>query len=132
MTASRLARSKDFDDALLISREGFVLEGPTFTVAWFRAGMIEIPSLDLGILDSVTSRQLLSAAAAEGMTIVSGRFRLDALAEATEVVALSTVKEVSPVIAIGESDFVPGAFTESLALLYRGLVESERNKRVRT
>ena len=132
MAASRLARSKDFDDALLISREGFVLEGPTFTVAWFRAGMIEIPSLDLGILDSVTSRQLLSAAAAEGMTIVSGRFRLDALAEATEVVALSTVKEVSPVIAIGESDFVPGAFTESLALLYRGLVESERNKRVRT
>jgi branched-subunit amino acid aminotransferase/4-amino-4-deoxychorismate lyase len=132
MAASRLAQSEDFDDALLISREGFVLEGPTFSVAWFRAGLIETPGLDLGILDSVTSRQLLTAAAAEGMAIVTGRFRLDALAEASEVVALSTVKEVSPVIAVGENNFVPGAPTESLAHLYRRLVKNEQKQRVRT
>lgn len=130
MAASRLARTKGFDDALLISREGYVLEGPTFSVAWVRDGAIETPGLDLGILDSVTGRQLFSAAAAEGLTIVSGRFWLDALAEATEVVALSTVKEVSPVIAVGENSFVPGALTDLLVRLYRGLVKNEQ--RVRT
>ncbi|HEY7583501.1 MAG TPA: aminotransferase class IV [Acidimicrobiia bacterium] len=130
MAASRVARSGGFDDALLISRDGFVLEGPTFGVAWTRNGVIETPSLDLGILDSVTSRLLLSAAVADGQRVVNGRFSLSEMADASEVVAMSTVKEVTAVVTVGESRYSPGDLTEYLRSLYRDLVK--QNERVRT
>ena len=130
MAATRLARNSGFDDALLISREGLVLEGPTFAVAWVRNGAIETPTLDLGILDSVTSRLLLRAAEGDGQRVIGGKFTLETMAEATEVIALSTVKEVSPVVQIGESFFAPGRLTDYLQGLYRSLIE--QNERVRT
>ncbi|MGH8957278.1 MAG: aminotransferase class IV [Acidimicrobiia bacterium] len=126
MAASRLARSRGFDDALLIAAAGVVLEGPTFAVAWIRDGVIETPDLDLGILDSVTSRLLLSAATATGQKVVSGRFQSDVLAGATEVVAMSTVKEVTPVTSIGNRDFKSGPITSQLIGLFRKLVVAAR------
>lgn len=130
MAASRLARNGGFDDALLMSREGLVLEGPTFAVAWSRNGVIETPSLDLGILDSVTSRLVLRAAAADGQRVVSGRFFLSEMAEAKEVVAMSTVKEVTAVATVGDTGHSPGDLTAYLQNLYRDLVK--QNERVRT
>lgn len=132
MAASRLARSSDFDDALLLSREGWVLEGSTFAVAWSRNGAIETPALDLGILDSVTSRLLLRAAEDDGQRVTAGRFTLEAMAEATEVVALSTIKEVTPVVTVGESHFSPAGLTGYLQGLYRDMIKRGENERVRT
>ena len=130
MAASRLARNSGFGDALLISRESLVLEGPTFAVAWSRNGAIETPSLDLGILDSVTSRLVLRAAVADGQRVVSGRFSLSEMAEAKEVVAMSTVKEVTAVAAVGDTQHSPGDLTAYLRNLYRDLVMQK--ERVRT
>ena len=130
MAASRLARKGGFDDALLVSREGLVLEGPTFAVAWTRNGVIETPARDLGILDSVTSRLLLHAAEADGRRVVNGRYSLADLGEASEMVVMSTVKEVTAVIAVGEHRFSPGSLTNYLRSLYRDLVK--QNERVRT
>jgi branched-subunit amino acid aminotransferase/4-amino-4-deoxychorismate lyase len=92
--------------------------------------VIETPSLDLGILDSVTSRLLLSAAVADGQRVVNGRFSLSEMADASEVVAMSTVKEVTAVVTVGESRYSPGDLTEYLRSLYRDLVK--QNERVRT
>lgn len=130
MAASRLARSNSFDDALLVSSDGLVLEGPTFAVAWARNGAIETPALDLGILDSVTSRLLLGAAEADGQRVVSGRFSLAEMAEANEVVALSTVKEVTAVVTVGERRYSPGSLSAYLRTLYQALVKQD--ERVRT
>ncbi len=131
MAAGRLARCQGFDDALLISTEGFVLEGPTFGILWIRRdGLIETPALNLGILDSVTVRLLLAALAADGQRVVSGRFRLEDVEQANEVVAVSTVKEVAPVVAIGQLSYSPAAFTNYLSGRHQGMIEE--NKRVRT
>lgn len=131
MAASRVARKAGYEDALLISRGGFILEGPTFAVAWVREGIIETPDLDLGILDSVTRRLLLAAAAEDGLSVVTGRFTLKTLGEATEVVALSTVKQVTPVVAVGRRTFAPGAVGLRLAALYKNLIQAEKEE-VRT
>ncbi|HJR86514.1 MAG TPA: aminotransferase class IV [Acidimicrobiia bacterium] len=130
MAASRLARSGGFDDALLVSKDGLVLEGPTFAVAWTRNGVIETPALDLGILDSVTSRLLLSAVEADGQRVVRGRFSLAEMAEANEVVAMSTVKEVTAVVSVGESRYSPASLSAYMRSIYRDLVN--QNERVRT
>src|SRR5680860_1539490 len=54
IAAKRAARLSGFDDALLYGRSGRILEGPTFCVAWAVGGVLETPSLDLGILASIT------------------------------------------------------------------------------
>jgi branched-subunit amino acid aminotransferase/4-amino-4-deoxychorismate lyase len=118
MAATRNAKSSGFDDALLLTTDDIVLEGPTFSVAWVLDGLIETPSLDLGILDSITRRVVLEDARANGMDVVEGAWPLDRVREATEVMALSTVREVQPVSAVGEWSFLEGPVTSDLARLF--------------
>jgi branched-subunit amino acid aminotransferase/4-amino-4-deoxychorismate lyase len=122
MSAGRRAQREGFDDALLISRDGWVLEGPTWTIAWFIDGVLETPAMDLGILASVTRSEVLKTAADIGLVVVEGRWTLDRVMEAEEVVALSTLKEVSPVVAVGQTPFTPGEATRKLAAAFSARV----------
>ncbi len=122
MSAGRHAKREGFDDALLISRDGWVLEGPTWTVAWFIDGVLETPAMDLGILASVTRGEMLMTAADIGLAVVEGRWTVDRLLAADEVVALSTLKEVAPVVAVGSTEFAPGEETRKLAAAFSARV----------
>jgi branched-subunit amino acid aminotransferase/4-amino-4-deoxychorismate lyase len=62
LAATRNAQAHGFEDALLITPDGLILEGPTFSVAWTVDGVLETPELGLGILDSITRRVVLGAA----------------------------------------------------------------------
>ena len=115
LSSTRLAIENGFDDALLISSDGTMLEGPTFSVAWVVDGVLETPTLDLGILDSITRRLVLEDAVALGITLVEGRWPLQRLGDASEVMALSTTREVQPVSAIGDRQFGEGPVTSHLA-----------------
>ncbi|MFZ0014609.1 MAG: aminotransferase class IV [Acidimicrobiia bacterium] len=115
MSAGREARDARFDDALLLSVERLILEGPTFAVAWMVDGVLETPGLDLGILDSITRRFVLELARAEPIEVVEGRWALGRLELASEVMALSTIREVQPVIAVGGLEWGPGPTTRMLA-----------------
>ena len=115
LAASRRARGEGFDDALLLTVDGWVLEGPTFSVAWVVDGVLETPSLELGILGSITRRVVLEDARNLELEVVEGRWGLDRLAAASEVMALSTIREVQPVGAVGERRWEPGPVTKRLA-----------------
>jgi branched-chain amino acid aminotransferase len=123
--ASRRAREGGAADALLYSRAGHLLEGPTFSVAWVVDGVLETPSLDLGILESITRGMVLDYCAGESIPVREGRFPLSRLEQATEVLAMSTVKEVTTVQGVGERRFAPGPVTALLAAGYRKRVEAE-------
>lgn len=106
--ASRLARASGYDDALLLSDSGTILEGPTFSFAWVVDGVLETAGLDLGILDSITRRLLIADAPVAGIEIVEGRFDVARLDVATEAMAISTVKQVAPVTRVGNWTFASG------------------------
>ena len=100
MAAQREARRRGADDAVFLSAEGLVLEGPTSNV-WFREGeTLCTPSLDLGILAGVTRDTLVQAAGERGIGVVEGEFTLARVAEADEVFASSSIREVMPVVAL--------------------------------
>jgi len=122
MAASRRARSESFDDALLVTPEGVILEGPTFSVGWIVDGVLETPTLDLGILDSITRRIVLALARDLGIEVIEGRWRLDRLDVASEVAAWSTIREVQSVTAIGDRIWDPGPLTASLRRAFAELV----------
>jgi branched-subunit amino acid aminotransferase/4-amino-4-deoxychorismate lyase len=118
MSASRLATAEGFDDALLTTVEDVVLEGPTFSVAWVIGGVVETPGLELGILDSITRRVMLEIASDLGIDVVQGRWDLERLHDADEVMALSTVREIQPVSVVGAMRFPEGPVTADLARRY--------------
>lgn len=97
LDASRQAQSAGFSDALLTDDDDVILEGPTFSIAWLRDGVLETPGLELGILASITRRQVLDLAAGMGVRVRTGRFGITRLDDATDLVAVSTVKQVTPI-----------------------------------
>jgi len=115
LSSTRSAVSAGFDDALLITTDGKILEGPTFSVAWIADGVLETPTLDLGILDSITRRLVLAEAERLGIAVVEGIWELGRLDAATEVMSLSTIREVQPTVAVGDRTWDPGPITEELA-----------------
>jgi 4-amino-4-deoxychorismate lyase len=125
MSAWRVARAEGFDDALLLSRDGHVLEGPTFSIGWVVDGTIETPSLELGILASITRKVTIEEAAGLGLVVDEGRYSLERVLEADEVFALSTLKEVKPIERVGNTTFAAGPVTRQLAVAYRARVEEE-------
>lgn len=119
MAATRRAKADGFDDALLVTTDGIILEGPTFSVAWVADGVLETPTLELGILDSITRRVVLSLANDAGLELVEGRFKLDRLDAASEVMAWSTIREVQAVVAVGDRSWQLGPVTDDLAERFR-------------
>lgn len=124
MAAVRDAQRAGADDAILLSEHGVLLEGPTFTIGWFREGVLETPSLDLLILDSITRRHALAVAEELGIEIRPGRFEVGDLVAADEVFALSTFKEVTPVVEVDDTAFSPGPLTLEMSAAYRRRVEN--------
>jgi branched-chain amino acid aminotransferase len=108
MLASRQATAAGYDEALLVSSQGTVLEGPTCSVFWRRDGSLRTPSLDLGILASITRRVVLENATAE-----EGRFPLDDLLGAEEAFLVSTARIAQPIVSIGDRELpaAPGPET---------------------
>jgi len=125
MAAAEAAAADGFDDALLLGRDGSVLEGPTFTVAWFRDGTLETPSLELGILASITRRVVLEVAADLGINVVEGTYPLERLTGADEAVVMSTVKEVAPLIAVDAAAIGTGSLTAKLRDAVRDRIAAE-------
>lgn len=124
LAATRSAQADGFDDALLVSSTGVVLEGPTFSVAWVCDGVIETPALSLGILDSITRRHVLALAMGEGMATAEGTWDLSRLEAADEVMAMSTIRQVQAVSRVGGLEFEPGRVTQRLSDSYAQLVGS--------
>jgi branched-chain amino acid aminotransferase len=112
MLASRLARERGFDDALLVTPHGHVLEAPTSSLFWVRDGEVFTPPLSEHILASITRRLVIEHARAKERPCT-----LDDLAGADEAFIASTTREVQPVSAIDERSFdAPGPVTVDAAM----------------
>jgi len=125
LAATITARLAGFDDAVLVGSGGVVLEGPTFSLGWVLDGEVFTASLDSHILASITREATLEVADGLGIVVHTGRFEKAHLASADEVFVMSTVKEVTPVVAVGEHSFVAGPVTRDLRAGFLDLVRSE-------
>jgi len=91
------AREKGAEDAIMCDSQGRVTEGTTFSVFGVTTnGVLITPSLEVGILDSITRRHLLDIAR-ESMKVEEGFFDLPTMQECTEVFIVSSVREMVPV-----------------------------------
>jgi len=123
MQATRIAQRCDADEALLVRPDGVVLEAPTSTIFWVSSqGGLRTPSLEAGILDSITRAQIVRS-----LHVEEGEFPADDLLGAREAFLASTAREVQPVSAIDRHELETGPHTlEAEEAFQRALEEGAR------
>lgn len=122
MLAVRLAREQGFDDALLVTPHGRVLEGTTWTLFWGQAGRLHTPPLSERILASITRALVL-----EECEVLERPCTLDELLGADEAFVASTIREVLPIAALDAVALpaAPGPLTRDAAARYAARVGRE-------
>jgi branched-chain amino acid aminotransferase len=97
MLATRLAKEQGYDEALLVTPHGRVLEGPTWSFFWVREGAVLTPPLEDRILASISRAKVIeeTGAAEEPCTLAD-------LQAADEAFLASTVREVMPIASIDD------------------------------
>lgn len=99
MLATRLAKERGADEALLVTPHGRVLEGPTSSFFAVLDGRLVTPPLTDHVLDSITRRKVLAATDA-----VEAIIARDDLRRATGAFLASTLREVQPAHHIDDSE----------------------------
>jgi branched-chain amino acid aminotransferase len=110
MQASRLAKGRGADEALLVRPDGTVLEPPTSAIFWASAdGALRTPALSDGVLESITRGRLI-----EALDVAEGSWNVDDLGAASEAFLASTTREIQAVAAIDGADLAaaPGPRTQ--------------------
>jgi branched-subunit amino acid aminotransferase/4-amino-4-deoxychorismate lyase len=95
------------DEAVLLSRDGRVLEGATTSILWWRDDTLCAPAEDAGVLPGITRSILLDAVAASGVPVA---FASPAPAELAglEVWAVNALHGIRPVTGWAGADIEPG------------------------
>jgi branched-chain amino acid aminotransferase len=122
MQATRIAKVRGADEALLVRPDGIVLEAPTSTIFWVSPeGGLRTPSLGAGILESITRSRVVRA-----LHVEEGEFDVNDLLGTHEAFLASTVREVQPVSAIDDRQLeTPGPRTiEAVDAFQRSLKET--------
>ncbi len=122
MLAGRIAHEAGFDEALLVTPHGRVLEGPTWTFFWVDAGRLCTPPLEDRVLDSITRARVLDAYGGEERPCT-----LEDLRRAEEAFIASTVREVMPIAAIDDIVLpqAPGAVSLAAHAALRRRIDEE-------
>jgi branched-chain amino acid aminotransferase len=123
MQATRLAKSRDADEAVLVRPDGNVLEPPTSTIFWVSPeGELRTPALDDGVLESITRDRLIKA-----LHVETGSWHIDDLRAASEAFLASTVREVQAVAAVDGTKLAaaPGPRTQEAQKAFAATLERE-------
>jgi branched-chain amino acid aminotransferase len=121
MQSTRLAKARGADEALLVRPDGIVLEAPTSTLFWASGGALKTPSIETGILDSITRRRLIAE-----LDVEEGEYPLADVLGADEAFLASTTREVHPITAIDDARYdAPGGLTRQATEAFAAVLQRE-------
>ena len=123
---TRLAQKSGYTDSLLLNKDGIVLEGPTFCVSWIIDNKIYVPSLDLGILDSITRRTLIDIAKEAGLDLKIENIHINDIYNVDTVFALSTAKHGIFVSQIDDQTYTEDPLLKIIRQSFTDFIEKER------
>ncbi|MGD9735803.1 MAG: aminotransferase class IV [Solirubrobacterales bacterium] len=108
MHATRLAKARGAEEAVLVRPDGIVLEPPTSSIFWVAEGELRTSELPAGILASITRDRLLGA-----LPVSEGEWPLSDLLGASEAFLASTTREIQPVASVDRAELgaAPGPRT---------------------
>jgi branched-chain amino acid aminotransferase len=123
MQATRIAKGKGADEAVLVRPDGVVLEAPTSAIFWVSPeGGLRTPSIESGILESITRARV-----ARELHVEEGEWMFDDLHGAHEAFLASTTREVQPASAIDGRELAacPGPRTQEAIQAFSSVRDRE-------
>ena len=121
MLCGRLARERGFDEALLVTPHGRVLEAPTSSIFWVDdEGTILTPPLSEHILASITRHRVMEVA-----EVTERPCTMEDLRAAREAFLASTTREAQSIAAIEDIELPDGERTAEVRAALLARIEEE-------
>lgn len=127
MTSRKHAYSSKYDDAILLSRNGYVAETTSANIFWVKKGFLCTPPLEAGCLEGTIRKHIIEIAKSNNIPIVEKRARLSTLLKADEIFVSSSLKLIIPVMSISTDTthrYKTGMLTKKLKNLLLDYINS--------
>jgi branched-chain amino acid aminotransferase len=128
MLATHEARRAGYEEAIMLTDNGFIADGPGETIFVVKGGTIFTPDLSASILPGITRDTIIQIGQDLGYPVVEKSLIRTDLYTADEVFMAGTAAEVTPVRSIDDHEVGVGPITFELQSAYRDTVtgRSER------
>jgi branched-chain amino acid aminotransferase len=128
LMAKQEARDKGADDAVMLSSDGYLVEGTSSNLFLVSHGEVFTPDVACGLLPGITRETVIELCQSLSLHCSTGYYSMEDLVEADEVFLTVSTGEVVPVcevdgMAFGET--CPGPLTLRVHEAYRDLVREE-------
>jgi len=128
MLATHEARRAGYDEAILLTDEGQVADGPGENVFVVKDGEISTPPLSTSILPGITRETVMTIARDLGYTVVEKTIIRPDLYLADEVFMTGTAAEVTPVRSVDDQEVGAGPVTLQLQAAYWDVVHGRSER----
>lgn len=91
------ARSRDFDEAVVLNERGEIVSATTANIFWAKSGTVHTPALSTGALAGITRECVIDVANKHFIPLVEGVYEMADLVEADEIFLTSSGLGVAPV-----------------------------------
>ncbi len=91
------ARSRDFDEAVVLNERGEIVSGTTSNIFWASNGTLHTPALSTGALAGITRECVIDIADKHFIPLVEGVYEMADLVDADEIFLTSSGIGVAPV-----------------------------------
>jgi len=118
LLATTEARRAGYDEAIMLSADGYVADGPGENIFVVKDGKLLTPPLSMSILPGITRDTIISIAEALGYAVEEAMLIRTDLYLADEVFMCGTAAEVTPVRAIDDVEIGVGPVTLELQKAY--------------
>ncbi len=132
MLASMDAKDAGYDEAILLTQNGYVSEGPGENLFIVKKGKLITPPLSADILDGITRDAIISIAAESGIGVVERDVARTELYTCDELFLCGTAAQISPVGSVDGrviGDGKPGKITSELVAIFNDTVRGKDDNR---
>ncbi len=128
MLATHEARRAGYDEAILLTDDGYIADGPGENVFVISDSVIATPPLSTSILHGITRETVMQIARDLGYEVVEKSIIRPDLYLADEVFMTGTAAEVTPVRAVDDQELGAGPITLQLQQAYWDLVRGKNER----
>jgi branched-chain amino acid aminotransferase len=128
MMGTTEARRGGYEEAILLTEEGLVADGPGENVFVVKDGVVRTPSLSTSILPGVTRDSVFDIARSLGYAVEEARLIRTDLYLADEVFMTGTAAEVTPIRAVDDIEIGVGPVTRQIQSAYLAAVTGDEDR----
>jgi branched-chain amino acid aminotransferase len=122
MLATTEARRAGYDEAIMLTREGYVADGPGENIFVVKDGVLRTPPLSMSILPGITRDSIIHIARQLEYEVEEVMLIRSDLYLADEVFMVGTATEVAPLRAVDDREIGVGPITRELQKAYLAAV----------